>query len=95
MYRGPEGRKCAVGHLLPDELYRPSMEGMSVGYCPRVLQEALLRAGIDMRASQTKALVQQMQTIHDDYHPSEYPFTEYLKTAMGQLAKRFNLEIPK
>lgn len=26
-YRGPEGRKCAVGHLIPDEDYRPSMEG--------------------------------------------------------------------
>lgn len=29
MYRGPNGLKCAIGHLIPDELYSPEMEGMS------------------------------------------------------------------
>lgn len=27
MYRGPNGLKCAVGVLIPDELHCPSMEG--------------------------------------------------------------------
>lgn len=26
-YRGSEGRKCAAGYLIPDELYDPNMEG--------------------------------------------------------------------
>lgn len=26
LYRGPEGRKCAAGHLIPDDLYDPAME---------------------------------------------------------------------
>jgi hypothetical protein len=26
MYRGPEGRKCAVGILIPDEVYTSDME---------------------------------------------------------------------
>ncbi len=26
-YRGLDGRKCAVGHLIPDHLYRPYIEG--------------------------------------------------------------------
>jgi hypothetical protein len=30
-YRGPNGTKCAVGHLIPDEVYHPDMEGRLVG----------------------------------------------------------------
>ena len=29
-YRGDEGRKCAVGHLIPDDRYVPEMEAKSV-----------------------------------------------------------------
>lgn len=29
-YRGAEGRKCAVGHLIPDELYTELVEGHPV-----------------------------------------------------------------
>lgn len=29
LYRGPEGTMCAVGALIPDELYHPEMEGQS------------------------------------------------------------------
>lgn len=26
LYRGPDGRKCAIGHAIPDELYAPTMD---------------------------------------------------------------------
>ncbi len=29
VYRGVNGRKCAAGHILPDEVYRRDMEGDS------------------------------------------------------------------
>ena len=29
-YRGPDGTKCAVGVLIPDEVYDPDMEGHSI-----------------------------------------------------------------
>lgn len=29
LYRGPNGRKCAAGHLIPDETYSKKMEGNS------------------------------------------------------------------
>jgi hypothetical protein len=32
MYRGPNGLKCAAGHLIPDEIYEPAMEGNRIGY---------------------------------------------------------------
>ena len=30
LYRGPDGAKCAIGFLIPDQDYRPSFEGPSV-----------------------------------------------------------------
>jgi hypothetical protein len=30
LYRGPNGTKCAVGHLIADELYTPEIEQLSV-----------------------------------------------------------------
>ena len=30
MYRGPNGTKCAVGILISDKLYEPTMEGSSI-----------------------------------------------------------------
>jgi len=36
-YRGPEGTMCAVGHLLPDELYYRDLEGRSA---PALLDDA-------------------------------------------------------
>ncbi len=29
MYRGPDGLKCTVGHMIPDELYAPALENSS------------------------------------------------------------------
>ena len=31
LYRGPYRTKCAIGFHIPDELYKPEMEGRSVG----------------------------------------------------------------
>lgn len=30
LYRGPNGTKCAVGHLIADEFYTPELEQLSV-----------------------------------------------------------------
>jgi len=32
LYRGPDGTKCAAGILIPDELYKPEMEGNNFGF---------------------------------------------------------------
>lgn len=92
MYRGPEGRKCAVGHLLPDELYRPNMEGTTVDYGATVLKASLRQVGIDLDDKPTKLLVIRMQAIHDD--TSEGNFLEEFKQAMQALATENNLKVP-
>jgi len=93
MYRGPGGRKCAVGHLLPDALYHRSMEGQAVDYSTRVLGSALLQAGIDMEDRPTKNLVIRMQAIHDDIYGGN--FLEEFKSSMRALAIENNLEVPQ
>lgn len=57
-YRGTNGRKCAAGHLIPDALYRKSMEG-SFAY-EGLVAEVLEDAGHDAE------FVRQLQILHDD-----------------------------
>lgn len=58
LYRDGD-RKCAAGCLIPDDKYRPDMEGKSVYQTPvcQVLHE--LRHNIE--------LVADLQTVHDRY----------------------------
>lgn len=42
-YRGDEGRKCAAGHLLPDEKYSPDMESQT---CSSALVSSALPADV-------------------------------------------------
>lgn len=55
LYRGPNGKKCAAGCLIPDDKYEESMEGRHV-YNLKVFK--------DMRIQMTM-LVAALQIIHD------------------------------
>ena len=86
-YRGTDGLKCAVGCLIPDELYHQSIEGCTVAgdVVQSVLREAGIRAGYGER---TDSLLYELQNIHDYYEPCSWEY--YLKI----VAKNFNLEMP-
>lgn len=64
LYRGPNGTKCAVGCIIPDDEYQESWEGMSVSWI------------IDSRLSPTLmqykehlSMLSYLQSIHDNYKP--------------------------
>lgn len=80
-YRGPNGLKCAAGHLIPDEQYSPDMEGGCV--------DELVRLVPALRLHNT-ALVVQCQVLHDG---SESP--EDMEARFKLLAARFGLEFPE
>ncbi len=90
VYRGPFGRKCAVGVLIPDELYQPIMEGRQVqdfsdafGACgTKALRAALDVVGILPTEMQ---LLQALQNTHDGYDPREW------MVQLGALAMQFGL----
>jgi hypothetical protein len=60
-YRDNGWRKCAVGCLIPDNLYTPLMETMQLG-------PILTHIGLDGHYD----LCRSLQIIHDKYPPSEW-----------------------
>ena len=79
-YRTADGKKCAVGCLIPDDRYTPELEGKTA------TQEAVAAAaGLEGHNLQ---LATRLQVIHDWIDPREWP--EQLK----QLAAEFGLEVP-
>lgn len=65
-YRAPDGRKCAVGHLIPDCIYDRRMEDMFVGSVldqfPAVRPYLL---ATDLSEERGEALVKALQFAHD------------------------------
>ena len=81
LYRGPEGRKCAIGCLIPDEKYDPAFEGFafhpapipSLEIPPVPLKQISLLAAAGLEAIQLP-LGRRLQAIHDAYTVEEWPF---------------------
>ncbi len=66
LYRGPEGAKCAVGHLLPDSEYRDVMEGHPV--YSRNVAHALIRVYpwmLNYSARMLEGPLAALQSYHD------------------------------
>lgn len=75
MYRGPNGTKCAVGMLIPDELYYKEIESAAARALPRIL-------GVKMRSDKID-LLEDLQSIHDE-RGAEYWRIELLRLASGR-----------
>jgi len=65
MYRGPDGLKCAIGCLIPDDMYHESFESLSITMLAKnpkdpAAQELMEYLGID-----NLDLLSELQQIHD------------------------------
>lgn len=79
-YRGPDGLKCAVGALIPDEIYRPKLEGMHIfaeGFAP-VLNK-IIGKSVDVD------ILYQVQRVHDYMAPNVWEMSLY------EIAKDYGL----
>lgn len=63
LYRSPEGLKCAIGCLIPDEKYSPSMERNLVD---RLDLSLIGLSDIDLW------FLESLQSIHDQYDPTHW-----------------------
>jgi len=82
-YRGVEGRKCAAGFLIPDEIYKPEFEGKNV----LALQSVFEGLGFTKRQVE---FLHQLQFLHDTcLCPVD------MKDAFRWLAKRLKVKMPK
>lgn len=61
-YRTPDGRKCAIGCLIPDERYDPSMEGKVIS----LTNPVWAATGMD---SKLFTLARMLQNTHDNSSP--------------------------
>lgn len=88
-YRGPEGRKCALGLIITDEEYSPAMEGWGAyrlddrGLLPERLRPHL-------------PLLARMQDAHDSYSDhTDDQFRQDFQQEMKEIADDFQLEVPE
>jgi hypothetical protein len=84
-YRSPEGLSCAVGCLIPDELYDPRFEDRRVGQLP---QKVLRACGVDPANPEQMSLLSHLQGIHDSEPPKEWA------SHLEHLAQDLNLTMP-
>ncbi|WP_250511934.1 hypothetical protein [Caballeronia sp. INDeC2] len=75
--RSPEGRKCAIGSLVRDDLYEPELEGVGISYYRHAQDGKLLRA---LYASNVNAydpnvidLLIELEEVHDYADIDEWP----------------------
>jgi hypothetical protein len=83
-YRGQNGTMCAVGCLIPDDLYNKEMEGLQVW--------KILNSYTDIKklfSDVNVEMLHQLQNIHDFSPASVWP------SRLELLAGRFGLTIPK
>lgn len=85
VYRAPNGVKCAVGHLIPDEHYSPELEGNEVTRLPPELMNSVF-AGVN------PDLLADMQFVHDVHMPETKgaPLDRW-EGRMKLLAEKFGL----
>ena len=83
MYRAPDGKKCAVGCLIPDKLYDPRMEKKGVS----VLLENF--PNLPKYFEENLELLKDLQDIHDDVEPRLW------REALIKLAHKTGLKFPE
>lgn len=83
MYRSPEGLKCAFGIFIPDDKYRPEMEGVLVD----VLFEQKRWIDLFDDFKPHLKLIERLQSIHDQRSVSSW------ETDLDRCAKNFGLAI--
>jgi hypothetical protein len=83
-YRGQDGTSCAIGCLIPDEIYTPNMEGWNLihimGEWPEV---ASLFEGSDTN------FLQSLQSVHDSYLIGQW------KQMLREVGHEYRLILPK
>lgn len=83
MYRGGEGRMCAVGRLIPDNAYDPDMERKSVLDLFNEFPRAMQVAGLEWRQ---RWLLQALQDVHDNHNPKDWD------EQLGKVASHYQLK---
>lgn len=90
VYRGPEGKMCAIGALIPDELYQGSMDVYG-----NTIDEVIRHypAVEDLFRANSPELLKRIQEIHDEYDPFD-KWEQYINFEFNKLALSYRLRSP-
>lgn len=86
VYRAPDGCMCAVGAILPDELYNPTMDE---GYGLSRLMESFHEVR-DFFGFENKSFLTALQVAHDD--PMHWKSTGIMKEVLRDVALNYSLD---
>lgn len=88
MYRGPDGTMCAIGALIPDEVYHPCMEGSAAFRLVENADSFGLPQSIFNDSN--SAFLSHLQVMHDA--SSCWESTDTMRQVLGIVASNFNLD---
>lgn len=83
LYRGPEGAMCAVGCLIPDDMYDESMEGNDLYSLPDDV--------LDYLGEHNLHLLDGLQAAHDMWAEQDTSNMHVLESRLKGVARFFNL----
>jgi hypothetical protein len=86
-YRAHDGTKCAIGVLIPDDLYHPNLEGRGVWRLLKDASEGLPLSPL-FGPEVCHGLLMSLQDIHDCVTVCEWP------RMLRALAKELSLQLP-
>jgi hypothetical protein len=91
LYRGPNGLKCAIGFLIPDEKYNETLECTPAGDILCMIPEVFgFRQDFDVTEfNRVSVFLDNMQSIHDNtclFETGQWPIS------LIKLGQRFGLE---
>lgn len=92
-YRGPKGLKCIAGHLIPDSLYNPEMEGRNIRGLIYDFPE--IKHYFQIRYSVTKNtlnLLAYLQSAHDVYLKRDG--MKGFEERIAEIAHKYGLTVP-
>lgn len=97
MYRTPEGRKCAAGHIIPDALYRPELEGRAIETLLSPTRYDLITLTLPEVPSELVTFLRDLQRAHDSSiarieAPTHDGWLARWKQEMASLAKFYMLD---
>lgn len=89
LYRGPDGKVCAAGPLIPNKLYKPSFEGQGFGGVIRSTDNNLPKDFTSKFTLESIYFIRDLQCAHDQNEHNKW--SEFIKN-FTDVADRYNLD---
>lgn len=84
-YRAPDGKRCAIGICVPDDVYSENWENTTIR---TVAKDDPLRYAKVFGTEVSSDLLEQLQECHDEFAVEAWP------TRLRTLARYYNLQLP-